>query len=246
MGERESTDSKIGRLSVVWKITPLFADWMASSENILSQSGMLRQNSTILELGCGIAGIVAMTMAPRVGRYIATDQEYVFKCLGQNIEQNTLAPKPAKGPKHRTFLDKHSTSTSSASSCKIQILALDWEKDQLAELPNLLLQLDEEEPGRVDAVVACDCIYNEALVEPFARTCAELCGQAAALQTPTVCVVAQQLRSHAVFEAWLGAFHKAFRVWRVPDHLLTNELKAGCGFAVHVGILRDTRENVFM
>ena len=209
---------------------------MAWPENILLQSGVLGQNSSILELGCGTAGIVAMTMVPRVARYIATDQEYVFKCLRQNIEQNTLAPKPAKAPKHRT-LDKHSTSTSSPSS-KIQILALDWEKNQLAGLSNLL-QLDEE-PGRVDAVVACDCIYNEVLVEPFVRTCTELCGQLA-LQKPTVCIVAQQLRSHAVFEAWLGALHKAFRVWRVPDHLLTDKLKAGFGYAVHVAILRDKR-----
>ena len=230
------TDFKVGIRSVLWKITPLFAEWMAWPENILLQSGVVGQDSTILELGCGIAGIVAMTMVPRVGRYIATDQEYVFKCLRRNIEQNTLAAKPVKAPKHRSS-DKHSPSTPSPSS-KIQILALDWEEDQLADLPNVL-QLDGE-PGRVDAVVACDCIYNEALVEPFARTCAELCAQSA-LQKPTVCVVAQQLRSHAVFEAWLGALHQAFRVWRVPDHLLTGKLKARFGYTVHVGILRDKR-----
>jgi len=52
-------------------------------------------------------------------------------------------------------------------------------------------------------------------------------------------VVAQQLRSHAGFEAWLKAFQGGFRVWRVPDEMLVDGLKEGSGYVVHVGVLRD-------
>lgn len=54
----------------------------------------------------------------------------------------------------------------------------------------------------------------------------------------TVCIIAQQLRSDQVFEAWLAAFAEAFRVWRVPDELAGEGLRGGEGFVVHVGVLR--------
>lgn len=41
-----------------------------------------------------------------------------------------------------------------------------------------------------------------------------------------------------VFEAWLTASMRAFRVWRVKDELLTEGLRGRNGFVVHVGILK--------
>lgn len=61
---------------VVWKITPLFADWIASPSNVLFKDAVLDSSSTVIELGCGISGIVGLALAPRVGTYLAT--EYVF------------------------------------------------------------------------------------------------------------------------------------------------------------------------
>ena len=92
----------------------------------------------------------------------------------------------------------------------------------------------------IRAVIACDCIYNEALITPFVRTCVDICqlANAHSAEMPTLCIIAQQLRSDMVFEAWLKAFHRYFKVWRIPDNLLINGLKEGSGFAVHVGILR--------
>ena len=92
----------------------------------------------------------------------------------------------------------------------------------------------------IDAVIACDCIYNEALIEPFVRTCAETCQLAnvESIGKPTVCIIAQQLRSDIVFEAWLSAFHKVFRVWRVPDEFVSEGLMGCSGFVVHIGVLR--------
>ncbi|KAF3360118.1 Phosphoenolpyruvate carboxykinase [ATP] [Verticillium dahliae VDG1] len=95
-----------------------------------------------------------------------------------------------------------------------------------------------------DLVVACDCIYNDALVEPLVQTSVDACllrrrDEGATAREPTLCIVAQQLRSPEVFEAWLKAFHRRFRVWRVPDQVVGEGLAVGSGFVVHVGILRD-------
>ena len=57
-------------------------------------------------------------------------------------------------------------------------------------------------------------------------------------EKPTLGIIAQQLRSDMVFEAWLKAFHNFFKVWRIPDDLLIDGLKEGSGFVVHAGILR--------
>lgn len=93
--------------------------------------------------------------------------------------------------------------------------------------------------GTIDVVLACDCIYNESLVAPFVRTCFELCrvDEATPSKQPTICIIAQQLRSPDVFEAWLTLFIESFRVWRVPEALLSDDLKQNSGFVVHIGII---------
>ena len=176
-----------------------------------------------------------MTLARKVGRYIATDQGYVFKGLRWNLEENTKARGTGNRAKDR--VSNNRTHPGTMASNNIDVLALDWEIDQVGDLAHLLGL--KRGSGNVDMVVACDCIYNETLIEPLVRTCAELCHNSD-VQKPTFCVIAQQLRSHAVFETWLIAFHGVFRVWRIPDHLLTEGLKAGSGYAVHVGVLRSS------
>ena len=213
--------------AVVWKVTPLFAQWITLESNVFFRSSILGKSSIVLELGSGIAGIVAITLACRIGRYIATDQEYVFKLLKANLEDN--CPK-----------SNRSSSSVGRRQDKVVVLALDWESSSVSTLPTLINTNPANEPHVIDAIIACDCIYNEALIAPFVRTCADICQLASAnsAKKATWCIVAQQLRSDSVFEAWLKAFHKLFRVWRVPDDLLIDGLKEGSGFAVHVGILR--------
>lgn len=111
---------------------------------------------------------------------------------------------------------------------RIRAESLDWETDDVSNLQ------------AVDLVIACDCIYNEALIEPLNATCAALCRlrQSSSEKTPTLCLIAQQLRSPDVFEAWLKSFCALFRVWRVPDEMLLEGLREGSGFVVHVGIVR--------
>jgi hypothetical protein len=229
--------------SAVWGVTPRFAEWIVSSKNFLIQNDYLTSDSIVLELGCGVAGIVALMLAPTVGHYLATDQEYVMRILRRNIDENT-SPAPAR--KSTTAKTKKKQPETTNQTTNITLLPLDWESSSVAHLPAILeaspLSTSQQNPAGsgIDALLACDCIYNEALIDPFVSTCAEICQlRNQESLRPTVCVVAQQLRSPDVFEAWLKRFHRSFRVWRVPDELLTPELQENSGFVVHVGEVRD-------
>ena len=203
---------------------------------------------------------MALTLAERIRRYVATDQDYVLKLLSQNISENwrvssgsgsTSASAPPPHHHHSSSSKRKQSSKSSKSklprdakpelSSNIETLALDWEVDSLQTLAALV------DPGtgkrvveNLDVVIACDCIYNEALIDPFVSCCAEICGLRSKEEDgkPTLCIVAQQLRSPEVFELWLRRFHRSFEVFRVPDHLLTESLKDGSGYVVHIGLLR--------
>jgi len=179
-----------------------------------------------------------------VARYVLTDQSYVQRLLQRNIDENfssafssgTSTPIGGRGRKKR---NAHS---SAAPQQNIRFTTLDWETDEVT--PSLV---GSDEAGSFDAVVACDCVYNYALVDPFVQTCADACRlrlSDPALadsdeRRPCLCVIGQQLRSDEVFESWLKAFSASFHVWRVSDSVLPEELRSTAGFVVHVGILRE-------
>ena len=222
--------------AVLWSITPAFADWIASEGNILFNSGLLHAKAVAIELGCGASGVLACMLAPKIGRYIATDQGYVFKLLRENLLANAPVPK-AKGKSGGKKAGAKASIKDADST--IHILTLDWEIDSAASLsPYLPFH------SGVDLLIACDCIYNEALIEPFVNTCADICRLRQTSNHAseyTVCVIAQQLRSNVVFEAWLSYFHKLFHVWRLPDGVLSQTLQSGSGFVVHAGILQENQ-----
>ena len=141
-----------------------------------------------------------------------------MKLLRQNILDNFDAVFPGlkKGGKGKK-------ANVNQGSIKAQVL--DWEEDDVSHL------------SPVDVVIACDCIYNEALIEPLNSTCAAICQLNTDKESPTLCVIAQQLRSPDVFEAWIKSFHRKFRAWQVPDRLLDEDLREGSGFVVHIGIV---------
>jgi Lysine methyltransferase len=223
--------------AVVWKITPLFASWATCPSNLLFKHGILNPTSTVLELGCGISGIIGLTLGPLIESYILTDQEYVMKFLNQNLAENQLASSSSasKSRKSTSRSKKDSIrATSTNAVSKIIAKPLDWETDQITA------SLSGSEQLSFDAVIACDCIYNDALIKPLVDTCRDACQLRLAdgKETLTVCIVAQQLRSAEVFEEWLKEFHKVFRVWRVPDEELTGGLMSDSGFVIHIGVLR--------
>ena len=218
---------------MLWKVTPLFADWITYSKNPLWTSGLLSKCSSVLELGCGISGLVGLALAPLISRFILTDQLYVSKWVEQNLQENNQSAKSfrtsAKGKKGKSQAGSH---------LNVSFTPLDWELDEVTTSLT-----GSEGVKSFDAIIACDCIYNEALIKPLVQTCVDACRlrqnePESRDEHPTICVVAQQRRDPEIFESWLKEFHLHFRTWRVPESALTDELKTNHGFVIHIGILR--------
>ncbi|KAJ1710368.1 hypothetical protein F9C07_1865539 [Aspergillus flavus] len=241
--------------AVLWKITPLFAEWITTQSNPFWTTTILTPTSTVLELGCGISGLIALALSPKITHYIATDQEYVHRLLRSNLETNAPSQHPrSKAGSHRKP-SKHgpnNNKTAQKPTPNITFTTLDWETDDPALLKDSIANNDgntgREDRG-FDVLISCDCIYNEALIAPFVRTCADVCRLRAVYgaekelgegeMRPTVCVIAQQQRSPEVFEAWLRETMRVFRVWRVSDEVLGGKLASGSGYLVHVLVLKD-------
>jgi hypothetical protein len=224
---------------VVWKITPLFAIWITTPSNLLFKHGILNANSTVLELGCGISGIIGLSLGPSVRSYTLTDQDYVSKLLSQNLEENHhISVSGSRGRKSNAKSKKGAGKGETIPvASNVLHKSLDWETDEVTA------SLTGVEKKNFDVVIACDCIYNDALINPLVQTSIEACrlrlADEDADEGPTICLVAQQLRSAEVFEGWLKVFHDRFRVWRIPDKELIDGLKTDSGFVVHIGILRE-------
>ncbi|CZT00731.1 hypothetical protein WAI453_009173 [Rhynchosporium graminicola] len=223
--------------AVIWKITPLFAKWITST-NFLFKLGILDSQSAVLELGCGISGIIGLCLGPLVNSYVLTDQDYVMKLLNQNLAQNRQESSSiGKGRKSNAKSKKSFALVNSTQSPrKISAQPLDWETDEVTTSLT-----GNGSKNSFNAVIACDCIYNDALIKPLVQTCIDACRLRVVDEqeiNPAVCIVAQQLRSPEVFEGWLRDFHQAFRVWRLPDRELIDGLKTDSGFVVHIGVLR--------
>ena len=164
--------------------------------------------------------------------------KYLHQNLLENFHSHSSQRRGGKRDKVKSRIDP-AIGTTSRSGSNIVTMSLDWETD---EISSSLLGSGDSSNG-FDAVIACDCIYNDALIEPFVQTCKDVCklrnmqGDASEIE-PTVCIIAQQLRSADVFEEWLKSFHKFFHVWRLPDEELSLDLASNSGFVIHIGILR--------
>lgn len=210
----------------------------STPSNLLFKHNVLDSNSAVLELGCGISGIIGITLGPHVASYVLTDQDYVMKLLSQNLVENcqNTSSLASKGRKSSAKPKRGTVSVNAAQKASnVVAKPLDWETDEATS--------SLSESGSFEAVIACDCIYNDALIQPLVQTCIDACklrlsDAGEEKRCPTVCVVAQQLRSAEVFEAWLKEFHRAFRVWRIPDEELIDGMKSDSGFVVHIGVLR--------
>ncbi len=204
--------------AVLWKTTPLVANWLSSTKNFLWELGWLRSDAKIVELGCGISGLIPLSMASSLssGVYALTDQAYVMKILHQNINTNQSSQALGRCPRQRL---------------QIHTLVLDWETDAVSNVTTLLGKDND-----IDLIVACDCIYNEYLIQPFVSTCASLCALRSSGSRMTGLLMAQQLRSEDVLQMWLDAMLKSFWVFRVPAHCLPEGLRIG--HVIHFAILR--------
>lgn len=213
----------------------MFAEWVVSPDNPLWKGDVLGPASSVIELGCGISGLTGLVLAPLISQYVLTDQPYVARFVESNLAENT--EKAASGGSGSRRKGK---APAAPPKRNLGFTPLDWELDEVT--PGLTGSADSKS---FDVVIACDCIYNEALIQPLVQTCVDVCrlraseGAAGTPRKPAVCVVAQQLRDPEIFEGWIKEFHKSFRTWRVPESALTESLRSNAGFVIHVGVLRD-------
>lgn len=202
--------------AVAWKVSPLFCEWVLTSGTVLHGLVVNRQR-TILEFGSGVGGILAVTIGPKVRRFIATDQEHLLKLLRENIAENLPTPSKRK-----------------PTEWDVKALEYDWEyADQLiVNLEDELLDVDED-----GVIIACDTIYNDFLIPHFVNA---LLTAVKKIGPNCHIILAQQLRAEPIMEAILRELlSRGFHVWNVPDCLLSPELVQG--FAVHyVRLNHDT------
>ncbi|RMZ77012.1 hypothetical protein DV738_g4552, partial [Chaetothyriales sp. CBS 135597] len=210
--------------AVIWKITPLIAQWLASMPNCLGSARILHNEAVVVELGCGVSGLIGIVMAPLVSTYILTDQAYVMKTLRSNVDANVS---------ESLARPRRSTAQKARAPPQPKLIPLDWETDDASTLKHELPH------GRyIDLVVVCDCVYNEYLIQPLVRTLVDVCGLAMATEKATFVLIAQQLRSAEVLEQFLDTLMLHFVVWRVPEEHLPATLQPGSGYVVHLACLK--------
>lgn len=218
---------------VLWRITPLIAEWIASPQNLLARCGVISREACALELGCGVSGLISLALANKVRRYVSTDQQYLLKYVRENVGENYEVFAARGVGNARKKSPRTGGNGDGDAMGNILIRPLDWETSSVATLYN---DLGVE---HLDLLISCDCIYNEALVEALVTTMRDICKLAPDKAKPTICVVAQQLRAPDVLETWLKSFCKYFHVWRIPDEELDEGLKEGSGYVLHIGILKQ-------
>ena len=154
-----------------------------------------------------------------------------MKRLRENISANAV---PTQGSSQES--KKKGKQKQSSRNDALKTLPLDWEKDS-AENVKIVMPNGS---SKVNLVIVCDCVYNEYLVSHLVSTCVDICkGSSPA----TVVLIAQQLRSDAVFEVFLELLMEEFDVWRVPDEKISAELRPGSGYIVHLAMLKESSGN---
>ena len=160
-----------------------------------------------------------------------------------------------KGGRESGRLSKAHTASASkpdaGASFIIHITSLDWEKDSFQHHP--VFTRYPEFP--ISLVIIIDCVYNESLIPHLVETSVAACNVSSVSNlkvdqpnnvNETLVLVALEIRSPEVLDCFLGAFAKYFRVWRVPDCMLSKELRtgadsegeeAGTGYVVYCGVL---------
>jgi len=217
--------------AVLWKVTPIMAAWLASMPSILA--GVLHNKTVVVELGCGVAGLVGLVLSKFVRCYILTDQEYVMKTLRANIAANSQNYQTGNRSSEKKSNDKQDL----VQNKSLQFMSLDWETDSAEALKSAV-----PSDSCINLLLLCDCVYNEYLVPALVQTCADICRLGASKTGVTMVLIAQQLRTDTVFELFIGSMMEAFDVWRVPDESLTPELRRGTGYAVHMATLKSPSE----
>ena len=122
---------------VVWRVIYLLTEWLAWHSYMPFKPSILHSHSTVLDLGHGVAEVIAITLAPKIGHSVATDQAYFFKLLRKNLEENIASGKE--------------TGQLTSKPKKNQLLALDWQSNAVSGLP-ILINADNRQGGGIQKV----------------------------------------------------------------------------------------------
>lgn len=217
--------------AALWKITPIVANWLGDQNSVLWSNGILHSRAIVIELGCGISGLIGYALASRIAKCVLTDQRSILKLLDANVASNLDSTDSLKQKKRSA--KGHRTNYNGTPKPKIYTRELNWELDDESALTDVLEPNDE-----IDLIVLCDCVYNDFLAEPLIRTCENLCGRHG--KADTVLLIAQQLRSDEVVSLFLSALSKSFDIWRLFDAYNHPELRDGSGFAIHLACLKKS------
>ncbi|KAF8416151.1 hypothetical protein EV426DRAFT_434201 [Tirmania nivea] len=209
----------------------------------------------------------------RPARIVLSDQEYVLRIARQNVENNLHAAgqwekvredaRPIFVSYKITGSTRKIPSPSASSPSKLvsvaplilDLISLDWERDSLHHHPAF-----SQGSGicHISLVVVADCIYNESLIPPLIETCVDACSTTSTSfnnvhpsrpsnESGTLVLIALELRSPDVLDYFLEQFTRYFKVWRMPDSLVSKELRTGAdvegktlgsGYAIYCGTLR--------
>ena len=229
LGLLTSSNSEGTTGAALWKISPLLAEWLADPTSPLWSTGILYPDAVVVELGCGITGLVGLVMAKRVSSYILTDQKSVLKLLQGNVEAN--GPQANNSNVRSRSSRKAEGSSEGNVDSKARVIELNWESDDAAVLDEAL-----GSGKQIDLVIVCDCVFNDFLLQPLVTICENICSRS--IEKKTALLVAQQLRSDEVFSAFMELLLTHFHVWRLSNASLPPTLQSGSGFAVHLAILR--------
>ena len=130
--------------------------------------------ATVLELGSG-TGLLAIALAPFVGRWVCTDQAECLKLIGSNLTRNGLTVGSKDEDDTSSAVDTSKpgkTGNGSAASApttgpQVGVEELDW----FSFLPPSSASKAPIEPSKsapvpplYDLIVSSDCIYNPHLV----------------------------------------------------------------------------------
>lgn len=170
--------------------------------------------ATVLELGSG-TGLLAIALAPFVGRWVCTDQAECLKLIGSNLNRNGFTvgslvdqgsdPSGAVDPHHvaskTSSIPAAVTSKPSPRGSHVGVEELDWFSclpPSPTSKPNPNAPSTPASPPLYDLIVSSDCIYNPHLVPPLRAAFAHF-----ARPNHTVVLVVIELRAVDVIREFL-------------------------------------------
>ncbi|KAJ2908529.1 hypothetical protein GGI21_002795 [Coemansia aciculifera] len=174
---------------VLWNSSIVLSTYFARhhSNNPGWEANLKEANIVELGSGCGLVGLTLHRLGAR--RVVLTDQWRMMKVLGKNVDR-------AKTGKNGGVL-----------------VAAEYDWSSAGEKGLLRGSVVAAEP--VDMVVVCDCVYHEEVVPLVVRALAEVCA-CQGTGRRAVGIVAQELRSDLVHQAFVEALLQRFTVYRMP------------------------------